>query len=334
MHFAFSDDQLAFRDAVRDFLVRECPPSVVRSAWNGEPSQLWPQLADMGVVGLTVPEAMGGLGMDDLDLVLIMEETGRAGLPEPLVETTAVVAPLLAAIGGTVAAEHLPGIADGSTIAVMTFGAEYAPWADRAGLVVRAAADTVELLSPDAYALVPQANVDAARPLFALDPRVLDGGPVLASGPAAAALAGAARDRGALAVAAQLCGLAARMLDITVEYVKERKQFGVPIGSYQAVKHHLANVELKLAYARPVVYRAAWSRHAGDPLASVHCSMAKVYASEAASVAVKACLQCHGAIAYTLEHDLHLFMKRVWALLPAYGDARWHQSRVATHVLG
>ncbi len=334
MHFAFSDDQRAFRDAVRDFLERECPPSVVRAAWNGQLSNLWPQLAEMGVVGLTVPEAMGGLGMDDLDLVLIMEETGRAGLAEPLVETTAVVAPLLAAIGGTVAAEHLPGIADGSTIAVMTFDAEYAPWADRAGLVVRAAADTVELVSSEASRLRPQANVDRARPLFDIAPRVLDGGPVLASGPAATALARAAADRGALAVSAQLCGLAARMLDITVEYVKERRQFGVPIGSYQAVKHHLANVELELAYARPVVYRAAWSLHVGDPLAPVHCSMAKVYAAKAASTAVKACLQCHGAIAYTLEHDLHLFMKRVWALLPAYGDPRWHRARVATHVLG
>jgi alkylation response protein AidB-like acyl-CoA dehydrogenase len=95
VHFAFSDDQVAFRDAVADFLAKECPPSVVRQAWDGQPVDLWRPLAEMGVVGLTVPEAAGGLGLGMLDLVLLLEETGRAALPEPIVETTAVCAPLL-----------------------------------------------------------------------------------------------------------------------------------------------------------------------------------------------------------------------------------------------
>src|SRR4051812_22451397 len=95
MHFAFSDDQVAFRDAVADFLAKECPPSVVRSAWEGRPTDLWAPLAEMGVIGLTVPEACGGLGLGMLDLVLLLEETGRAALPEPIVETTAACAPLL-----------------------------------------------------------------------------------------------------------------------------------------------------------------------------------------------------------------------------------------------
>jgi alkylation response protein AidB-like acyl-CoA dehydrogenase len=135
-------------------------------------------------------------------------------------------------------------------------------------------------------------------------------------------------------VAAQLCGLTRAMIDLTVEYVKERKQFGVPVGSYQAIKHHLANALLRLEYARPVTYRAAWSVDQGDPVAPVHVSMAKVYASDAAAFAAKVCLQCHGAIGYTIEHDLHLFMKRAWALQSAYGGPAVHRARVKEHVLG
>jgi alkylation response protein AidB-like acyl-CoA dehydrogenase len=123
------------------------------------------------------------------------------------------------------------------------------------------------------------------------------------------------------------------MLSMTVDYVVERKQFGVPVGSFQAIKHHLADALLGLEFARPAVYRAAQSLSTGDPDRSRDASMAKAMASDAAEAVARAALQCHGAIGYTVEHDLHLFMKRTWALSRTWGDARHHRARVADAVL-
>jgi alkylation response protein AidB-like acyl-CoA dehydrogenase len=138
----------------------------------------------------------------------------------------------------------------------------------------------------------------------------------------------AAIDRAALGTAAQLVGLGQAMLDMTVAYVKDRQQFGVPIGSFQAVKHHLADALKELAFARPVVQRAAWSLANGEPTAARDVSMAKATASDAASFVARQALQCHGAIGYTVEHELHLYLKRTWALSRAYGDAPYHRDRV------
>ena len=135
-------------------------------------------------------------------------------------------------------------------------------------------------------------------------------------------------DRGVLGVAAQQCGLADRMLELTVDYVKEREQFGVPIGSFQAVKHHLADARLALEFARPLVYRAAVARSTRS-----HVSMAKAKADDAALLAGRVALQCHGAIGYTTEYDLHLYMKRAWALAGSWGDARLHRARVGRAIL-
>jgi alkylation response protein AidB-like acyl-CoA dehydrogenase len=140
-------------------------------------------------------------------------------------------------------------------------------------------------------------------------------------------------DRGALGTSAQLLGLADRMLVMSVAYATERQQFGVPIGSFQAVKHQLANVLLKLEFARPVVYRAAYSMANDAPDRSRDVSMARIYAAEAAHLAARAALQCHGAIGYTVEYDLHLFMKRTWALEASWGSTAWHRDRVAAAVM-
>ena len=137
----------------------------------------------------------------------------------------------------------------------------------------------------------------------------------------------AAFDRGVVGTAAQQCGLAQRMLDMTADYVRERTQFGVPIGSFQAVKHHLANARVALEFARPLVYRAAAT------LESAHTSMAKLKADEAALLTARAALQCHGAIGYTTEYDLHLYMKRAWVLARAAGDGRVHRNRLSEAIL-
>jgi hypothetical protein len=130
-------------------------------------------------------------------------------------------------------------------------------------------------------------------------------------------------DRAALAAAAQLVGLGQRMLDMTVEYVKQRQQFGVPIGSFQAVKHQLADSLKEVAFARPAVWRAAWSLEPRD------VSMAKAMASDAASFVARRALQCHGAIGYTVEYELHRFLKQTWVLARSFGDAAWHRDRIA-----
>ena len=142
-----------------------------------------------------------------------------------------------------------------------------------------------------------------------------------------------ALDRGALGTAAFLVGLGQAMLDLTVGYVKERQQFGVPIGSFQAVKHHLADAALALEFARPAVLRAAWSVAHAAPTRARDVSMAKAMASDAAELVGRKALQCHGAIGYTVEADLHLHLKRAWALARAWGDTAFHTDRVAAALI-
>ena len=137
-------------------------------------------------------------------------------------------------------------------------------------------------------------------------------------------------DRGTLGTAAFLVGLGQAMLDLTVGYVKERQQFGVPIGSFQAVKHHLADAALALEFARPAVWRAAWSVAQDAPTCARDVSMAKAMTSDAAELVGRKALQCHGAIGYTVEADLHLYLKRTWALARTWGDSASHTDRVAT----
>jgi alkylation response protein AidB-like acyl-CoA dehydrogenase len=317
MRFAFTDDQLGFRDAVRDLLAKECAPDVVRAAWSGsEDRTAWRALGEMGVLGLLAGEELGGLGLGMVDLVLPLEETGYAALPEPIVEHACAAMPLLGS----------PGPALDGTETVTAGVGDVVPFATRADQLLVLDAAAARLLVAADVTLVRLSSVDRARDLARVDA----GGVGTAVG---AEEADRARDRGALGAAAQLVGLARRMLDLTVAYVVERRQFGVPIGSFQAVKHHLADARIALEFARPLVYRAAWSVQEHDPDASIHVSMAKASASDAALLMARQALQCHGAIGYSFEYDLHLFMKRAWALASDWGDARWHRARVERAIL-
>ncbi|HEX6311883.1 MAG TPA: acyl-CoA dehydrogenase family protein [Acidimicrobiia bacterium] len=311
MRFAFTDDQLELRDAVRDFLEKECPPALVREAWTNTSgrSGLWGQLGAMGVLGVLAPAAEGGLGGTFLDLVLLLEETGRAALPEPVVEHAAVALPELGDAGAAAAGAL--------TVTTGLPGSHLVPYADTADVLLLDG----ELVERAAIDPVRRESVDGARRLFAVG-----------RGPFSIG-SGGWFERGALGTAAQLLGLAQAMLDTTVEYAKARHQFGVPIGSFQAIKHKLADVRLALEFARPVVYRAAYSLTHADPQGSVHVSMAKAYASDAAQLAARHALQVHGAIGYSYEHDLHLWMKRTWALASSWGDAAWHRDRVGRAIL-
>jgi alkylation response protein AidB-like acyl-CoA dehydrogenase len=317
MRFAYDDDQVAFRDAVRDLLAKECTPAVIRQAWDAPDGkldrQVWDQLVAMGALGVAAPEAVGGLGFDEVALVAILEEAGRAGLPHPIVETAAAAAPL--------------GVTDGRMVTASLAGG-LAPCAADADAVIVDHDGALVLCAPDQVRLEAVESVDGARRAS----RVLavsDGAEVLTDDPAQVA---AAFDRAALGTAAVLVGLGQTMLDMTVAYVKDRHQFGVPIGSFQAVKHHLANSVRELAFARPAVQRAAWSLAAGAPEASRDVSMAKAMASDAAAFVGRQALQCHGAIGYTVEHDLHLYLKRTWALGRSYGDARYHRDLIGRSI--
>ena len=314
MYFGLPDDALALRDGLREVLVTACTPATIRAAWDGDPCDaLWKTLGEYGVLGLLVPEADGGLGLDELSLVAALEECGYAGVPGPLVETV-ISAPLTG----------LP--LDGSArTAVMR---ELGPVA-----YLGLSTHVLDITSPPTLAdlsrceVVTEPTVDRSRQIGDLH-GVSD----------AASVSDAERDlllaRGTLGTAAFLLGLARRQLDITVAYAKDRKQFGVPIGSFQAIKHALADAVVGTEFAWPAVLRAAHSLRTGDPQASVHVSMAKALASDASYRMSRVCLQAHGAIGYTVEYDLHLFMKRTWALAQDWGSAADHRTKIAKELLG
>ena len=334
MQFSFDARQLEFRAQLRALAEKHCPPSALRASWEEAPgwsAARWAELADLGVVGLTVPEDHGGLGLGVVDLVLLLEETGRSGLPEPLLETVAVGVPVLAGVPGAAAdavrdrwlgrvagGECVIGVADPARPALVNAGADlYLVWSGGA-LVACAAERSAQrtLRSIDGGRHFVEVVVDEASAT------------VLAEGEAAVAWQATAADHGALGAAAVLVGVADRLLSMASDYVKQRTQFGKPIGTFQAVKHHLANALVRLEFARPLVYRAAWSLDEREPTASRAVSMAKASASDAATVAARMALQVHGAIGYTWEHDLHLWMKRAWSLAAAWGDAGTHRARV------
>src|SRR6266540_760517 len=243
MRFAFTEDQLAFRDAVHDLLERECPAAVVRDAWtsdSGGAAKAWLGLAQMGVLGLLADEPMGGLGLDEVDLVLVLEETGYAALPEPVVEHAAVAVPMLDA--------PLTAVSSDEIVTAPFHHDDVVPYADRA--------DWFLMFRDGAFHLVARADVRLERR------ESVDGARRLA-----------------------------------------------------------------------LVYRAAWSVAHGDAERPVHVSMAKSTASDAATLAARKALQCHGAMGYSYEYDLHLYMKRAWALAAAWGDAPWHRGRVGRAIL-
>jgi hypothetical protein len=221
--------------------------------------------------------------------------------------------------------ERLPG---GATVVPAFPLAKTVAFAGSADMILGYADGELHVVDPTSVRLSPERSVDGARKLsrVAWQPHP---DTLLSDGEAAREQIRRAWNRAALGTSAQLLGLGETMLAMTVEYVSERKQFGVPVGSFQAVKHQLADARLALSFATPAVHRAAHTMAGGHPDAHRDVSMAKAMASEAAAQVGRAALQCHGAIGYTTECDLHLYLKRTWALASRFGDARWHRRRVA-----
>ena len=309
MDFRLTDDQRELRDAVRDYLAGEHGPETLRrldAEGNRDPA-LWHGLVGMGLTGLLVSEAEGGLGLGLVEAVLVAVELGRADVSEPVADTALVAVPLLdAAQRQEIAAGALK----------VSLAHPVNPWIadlDQAGLLFGGGA---ALAAPEPQ---PLESVDPLRRLFA---------------PVAAEPDDHLLDRAALIAAAQLVGAAEHMLDLATDYAKTREQFGQPIGGFQAVKHHLATVAVKLEFAKPVLWRAAYAAEAGHARAPVQISHAKIAATDAAMLSAETAIQVHGAMGYTYEVDLHFWMKRCWALAGAWGDRAFHQRRIEAAVIG
>jgi alkylation response protein AidB-like acyl-CoA dehydrogenase len=337
MQFSFSEEQRTFQTSMRAFLEHECTPQHVRVLWvsdTGRSPERWSRLAELGLLGALVPERLGGLGMDEVDLVLLLEETGRAALPEPVLDTAAVGVPLLVGLEGSALADGwLRRVPAGEAIFAVGHRAnEFVADAHVADLLLMQHEDELHALPRDLVRLERQPCNDPSRRLFRVH-WLPARDTCVARGPAGRALLAAALDRGALAAAAQLLGVGQQLVDLAVRYATQREQFGRPIGSFQAVKHMLANVAVRLEFARPVVYRAAVSVARGAGTRALDVSHAKVAAAEAATQAARVALQVHGAMGYTWEVDLHIWMKRAWALALAWGSTAWHRDRVARVVL-
>ena len=330
MFFDFTEDQYQLRDGARDFFAGESPASHVRAMWDsdsGRSPELWKKMAEIGFVGLTIPEEHGGLGMDEVAMVLLLEEAGKVALPEPFLETAAVAARTLLEAGtDEQKSQWLPQIASGNAIVTLQLGgATVVSDAHIADLLICERDGELHAVPKDRFNAVFQPSMDGARRLFTVEAET--GGDTLMAGDADAVAK--AFDRAAWATAAFLIGVAQAELDMTLAYAKERQQFGRPIGSFQAVKHKLAETLLQVESAKAAIWYAAYAIANDLPDRSNAVSVAKSYATDAEFKANYESLQIHGGIGFTWEHDLHLWLKRGKALANAYGSARWHRDRLA-----
>ncbi|MFI1175908.1 acyl-CoA dehydrogenase family protein [Streptomyces melanogenes] len=329
MRFLPTAEQRDFTRSLDALLSASDTPSAVRSWSAGDPGPgraLWARLAEAGVFALAAPEAQDGMGRLPVELALAYRELGRHAVPGPLVETAAVTALLshLADAGDPAPAKRLlPGVLTGESVVSLGVprGGGYVLDAEGADavLVVTAGEDGPELrLAPGHGPVHP--SLDPARRLARPDP----GGELLAAGPLLAEAVGCAVRWARLAAAAQAVGVAEELLRRTVAYVKQRTQFGVPIGSFQAVKHRLADTLLAVEFARPLVYGAALT------LAPADLAAAKATAGEAAYTASRTALQLHGAIGYTEELDLSLWLRKARPLRDAWGTPAQCRAEVLT----
>ncbi|MFE6224928.1 acyl-CoA dehydrogenase family protein [Streptomyces sp. NPDC057854] len=325
MRFLLDAEQREFARTLDALLTAADTPGAVR-AWaagdHGPGRAVWSRLAEAGVFALAVPEAYDGVGPLPVELAVAFTELGRHAVPGPLAETVAAAA-LLDRLGDkTASAAWLPRVAAGEatlSLCVPDLTGPYALDADSADAVLVADGDTVRLT---ATAGPVQPSADPARRLSRPS-----GGTVLAHGAEAAAATGYAAEVAALATAAQCLGLGRALLDRTVAHARQRTQFGVPIGSFQAVKHRLADTLLALEFAQPLLYEAALTL-AAHGTAPREIAAAKVTAGEAAHAAARTALQLHGAVGYTAELDLSLWIRKARPLRDAWGSPASCRARV------
>ncbi|MFE7534841.1 acyl-CoA dehydrogenase family protein [Streptomyces rhizosphaericola] len=325
MRFLLTDEQREFARSLDARLTAADVPSALRAWAAGDHAPglaLWRGAAEAGVFALAVPEAYGGVGPLPVEAAAACVELGRHGVPGPVAESLAAGV-LLGSVGGAAAKEWLPGIASGTEVVSLVVAGcgPYALDADAAGAVLVVAGDELRVVRAPGE---PVPSPDPARRLF----RPAEGGEAVASGARVREAAGTAAAWAAFATAAQALGCGEALLRATVAYVGQRTQFGVPVGSFQAVKHRLADTLLGLEFARPLLYGAAVELAEGAPGAGAAVAAAKVAAGEAAYAAARTALQLHGAVGYTEELDLAWWLRRARPLRDAWGTPSACRARV------
>ena len=346
MDFELSPDQVALQDAARDLLDDRAGHDQVRAHLSsGRPydESIWRALADQGWLAIALAESDGGVGLSWVEAAVLLEQIGRHTAPVPFLPSLLALTALAGAeepqrewVGSLASGERVGCVAWRAHPDALRAVASGPTWtmSGRIGPVEGAAvADIAGVVAGDAVFSV---EIDAAhRP--AAEP-AMDGTRVLSwltlhEAPATrlggAALAAEILDRGAVGASAEILGGSDRVLEMAVQYAKDRVQFDQPIGSFQAIKHRCADMLVDVEGMRSSTWYAAWAISAGDPDASAAASTAKVWSSDAAKRVMASGLQVHGGIGFTWEHDLHLYMKRSQFDRLSYGDAVYHRERLA-----
>lgn len=375
MDFGFSEEQEMLRRSARDFLSQECPMSYVRQMMDDERGysvEVWRKMADLGWMGLIFPEEHGGLGLDMVDLVVVLEEMGRIVLPGPYFPTVALAGvTLLEAGADDQKAKYLPSIAAGKLKATLALVEASGRW-DAAGVSLEARSDAGGYLLSGTKLFVPEAQVAdlilvAARTetsdsdgvtLFAVEvPKhgveittleTMDQTRKLCEVKLDQVRVGAedvvgevgrgwrvldrVLDRGRVALCAEMCGGAEKVLEMSVEYAKVRVQFDRPIGSFQAIQHKCADMLLQVESAKSATYYAAWAVANDVEEAPLASAMAKAYTSDAYRIVAGEGIQVHGGIGFTWEHDMHIYFKRAKGSELTFGDSTLNRELVARHI--
>jgi alkylation response protein AidB-like acyl-CoA dehydrogenase len=357
MQFGLSESQEFLKDSARKFFAGECPSAEMRRLMESDTAYdaaLWSKLTDQGYTGIIFPEEYGGVGLGKVELMLLMEESGRALLPGPFFSTVVLAGSVLDTLATPAhKKQYLEPICRGearATVAILEQNASWNPHDVQLSAVNgklngakffvpdAATADFLlvvarsEVFAVDAKArglkISPMHGMDLTRKLY-----VVEFSDTPAEKISSAAGLARAFDVATAALAAELVGGMQRTLDITVEYAKTRKQFGKPIGMFQAVQHQCADMYLETESSRSAVYYAGWALEENSPDASTAVSIAKMYASDAARTVGNRGIQIHGGMGFTWENDLHLYYRRAKASETAFGDATFHRARIASVVI-
>ena len=322
MDFRLNEDQLSLQKAAREFLSKECTTVVVRSAFegpDGSAPELYKKMADLGWLALAVPEEDGGLGMGLVELAVLLEQMGYYDAPGPFFATAAMAIPALLKLG---AKDKIDSLIDGTKAAVVVTDPDYVLDGQLADVFIVSDGGKVRWLEKGDAKVTPHQTVDGTRRTATVE---------VASGAGeeigdASALESVI-DAATALISAESTGGMQRALDMTVDYVKVRTQFGRVIGSFQALKHRLADALLKTESAKSASYYAAWANDAGAEDAAFSSSVAKAYVSDAFLSVAGECIQMHGGIGYTWEHDAHLWFKRATTNAALLGSAEFHRAR-------
>jgi alkylation response protein AidB-like acyl-CoA dehydrogenase len=333
MDFSLSDETLMLAETVERMLAETCAPAALRRlATSGDAldGARWSQIVGMGLPGLAASAEAGGGGLDETAAVLVAEACGRVALPEPLLEHMGVAVPMLQATGA--APELLAAAAAGERLLAIGHPANpFVAHADLAAALLLEHQGEVHLVPTAEVDLKRRQSFDEFRRLFEVAWRPTAATRIAEAEPGRRLWA-RALDRGALLAAGECLGLAKGAIELAVEYAKVREQFGKPIGTNQAVKHIIADQQVKLSFARPVVLAAAADLAAGDLISTARISHAKLAAACAAESASRAAVQVFGALGMTFEAGVHFYVKRALALGAAWGTRAFHADRVARRV--